>query len=82
MVQQIHEILGTVVKLHSTSEIRGVLPTALLHDIAKFTEYVKLQSSASSSCTETLLKNHREGLHTSETAAEYGENQTIICATH
>jgi hypothetical protein len=44
MVEQIHEILGIVVTLHSTSEIKGVLPTALMHDIAKFTEYVKLQS--------------------------------------
>jgi hypothetical protein len=41
MVEQIHEILGTLVKLHSASEIKGVLPTVLLHDIAKFTEYVK-----------------------------------------
>ncbi|KAJ7245846.1 P-loop containing nucleoside triphosphate hydrolase protein [Mycena rebaudengoi] len=39
MVEQIHEILGTVVKLHSTSEIKGVLPTALLHDIAKFAQH-------------------------------------------
>jgi hypothetical protein len=43
MVEQIHEILGTIVKLHSTSEIKGVLQLALLHDIAKFSEYVKLR---------------------------------------
>ncbi|KAJ7265635.1 hypothetical protein C8J57DRAFT_1718273 [Mycena rebaudengoi] len=35
---QIHEILCIIVQLHSTSEIKGVLPTALLYDIAKFTE--------------------------------------------
>ncbi|KAJ7206182.1 hypothetical protein C8J57DRAFT_1615066 [Mycena rebaudengoi] len=34
----IHEILCIIVQLDSTSEIRGVLPTALLYDIAKFTE--------------------------------------------
>jgi aminoglycoside N3'-acetyltransferase len=45
MVEQIHEILGILVKLHSTSEIKGVLPTTLLHDIAKLTKCVKLQSS-------------------------------------
>jgi hypothetical protein len=38
MVEQIHEILCVVVKLYSTSEVKGVLPTALLYDIAKFTE--------------------------------------------
>ncbi|KAJ7256104.1 hypothetical protein C8J57DRAFT_1473124, partial [Mycena rebaudengoi] len=32
----IHEILCIIVQLDSTSEIRGVLPTALLYDIAKF----------------------------------------------
>ncbi|KAJ7290375.1 hypothetical protein C8J57DRAFT_1705776 [Mycena rebaudengoi] len=41
MVEQIHEILGTLVKLHSASEIKGVLPTVLLHDIAKFTEILE-----------------------------------------
>ncbi|KAJ7262045.1 P-loop containing nucleoside triphosphate hydrolase protein [Mycena rebaudengoi] len=41
IVEQIHEILGTVVTLHSTSEIKGVLPTALLDDIAKFTEILE-----------------------------------------
>jgi hypothetical protein len=44
MVDQIHEILGILAKLHATSEIKGVLSTTLLYDIAKFTEYVKLQS--------------------------------------
>ncbi|KAJ7290263.1 hypothetical protein C8J57DRAFT_1705704 [Mycena rebaudengoi] len=38
MVEQIHEILCTITTLCSTSEIKGVLPTALLYDIAKFTE--------------------------------------------
>jgi hypothetical protein len=37
----LHEILGAVAKLHSTSEIKGVLPITVLHDIAKLTEYVK-----------------------------------------
>ncbi|KAJ7261958.1 hypothetical protein C8J57DRAFT_1232093 [Mycena rebaudengoi] len=40
MVEQIHEILCTIAKLCSTSEIKGVLPTALLYDIAKFSEYL------------------------------------------
>ncbi|KAJ7261954.1 hypothetical protein C8J57DRAFT_1633455, partial [Mycena rebaudengoi] len=38
IVEQIHEILYTIAKLCSTSEIKGVLPTALLYDIAKFSE--------------------------------------------
>jgi hypothetical protein len=38
MVAQIHEILCIILKLYSGSEIQGVLPTALLYDIAKFTE--------------------------------------------
>ncbi|KAJ7263710.1 hypothetical protein C8J57DRAFT_1625886 [Mycena rebaudengoi] len=41
IVEQIHEILGTVVTLHATSQIKGVLPTALLDDIAKFTEILE-----------------------------------------
>ncbi|KAJ7253885.1 P-loop containing nucleoside triphosphate hydrolase protein, partial [Mycena rebaudengoi] len=38
MVEQIHEILCAITTLCSTSEIKGVLPTALLYEIAKFTE--------------------------------------------
>ncbi|KAJ7260990.1 P-loop containing nucleoside triphosphate hydrolase protein [Mycena rebaudengoi] len=38
MVEQIHEILCAITSLCSTSEIKGVLPTVLLYDIAKFTE--------------------------------------------
>ncbi|KAJ7240962.1 hypothetical protein C8J57DRAFT_1562023 [Mycena rebaudengoi] len=38
IVEQIHEILCTITTLVSTSEIKGMLPTALLYDIAKFTE--------------------------------------------
>ncbi|KAJ7258212.1 hypothetical protein C8J57DRAFT_1720798 [Mycena rebaudengoi] len=38
MVEQIHEILCAITSLCSTSEIKGVLSTTLLYDIAKFTE--------------------------------------------
>ncbi|KAJ7255982.1 hypothetical protein C8J57DRAFT_1517737 [Mycena rebaudengoi] len=38
IMEQIHEILCIIVQLHSTSEIKGVLPITLLYDIAKFTE--------------------------------------------
>jgi hypothetical protein len=38
MVEQIHEILCAIVKLYTTSEANGVLPTATVYDIAKFTE--------------------------------------------
>ncbi|KAJ7239239.1 hypothetical protein C8J57DRAFT_1478415 [Mycena rebaudengoi] len=38
VLEHIHEILCIIVQLDSTSEIRGVLPTAVLYDIAKFTE--------------------------------------------
>ncbi|KAJ7244116.1 hypothetical protein C8J57DRAFT_1243234 [Mycena rebaudengoi] len=34
IVEEIHEILVILVNLHSTSEIKGVLPIALLHDMA------------------------------------------------
>ncbi|KAJ7289589.1 hypothetical protein C8J57DRAFT_433284, partial [Mycena rebaudengoi] len=38
IMEQIHEIFCIIVQLHSTSEIKGVLPMTLLSDIAKFTE--------------------------------------------
>ncbi|KAJ7268546.1 hypothetical protein C8J57DRAFT_1717249 [Mycena rebaudengoi] len=38
ILEHIHEILCIIAQLDSTSEIRGVLPTAVLYDIAKFTE--------------------------------------------
>ncbi|KAJ7203918.1 P-loop containing nucleoside triphosphate hydrolase protein, partial [Mycena rebaudengoi] len=38
MMEHIREVLCIIVQLHTTSEIKGVLPTALLYDIAKFTE--------------------------------------------
>ncbi|KAJ7242053.1 hypothetical protein C8J57DRAFT_1477570 [Mycena rebaudengoi] len=38
ILEHIHEILCIIVQLDSTSEIRGVLPTSLLYDIAKFAE--------------------------------------------
>jgi hypothetical protein len=41
MMENIHQILCAIVKLYSTSEIEGALPTALLYDIAKFTESVQ-----------------------------------------
>ncbi|KAJ7263712.1 hypothetical protein C8J57DRAFT_1230912 [Mycena rebaudengoi] len=40
-VAKIHEIMGILVKLHATSENKGVLPTALLYDIAKFTQILE-----------------------------------------
>ncbi|KAJ7249358.1 hypothetical protein C8J57DRAFT_1668932, partial [Mycena rebaudengoi] len=38
MMENIHQILCAIVKLYSASEIEGALPTALLYDIAIFTE--------------------------------------------
>ncbi|KAJ7233078.1 hypothetical protein C8J57DRAFT_1578286 [Mycena rebaudengoi] len=38
ILEHIHEILCIIAQLDSTSEIKGVLPTAVLYDIAKFTE--------------------------------------------
>jgi homoserine kinase len=38
IMEHIHEILCIIAQLDSTSEIRGVLPTAVLYDIAKFTK--------------------------------------------
>ncbi|KAJ7280563.1 hypothetical protein C8J57DRAFT_1563363 [Mycena rebaudengoi] len=43
IMEHIHEILCIIVQLDSTSEIRGVLPTALLYDIAKFTVQPEVQ---------------------------------------
>ncbi|KAJ7245853.1 P-loop containing nucleoside triphosphate hydrolase protein [Mycena rebaudengoi] len=38
IMEQIHESLCIIIQLHSTSEIKGVLPRALLYDIARFTQ--------------------------------------------
>jgi hypothetical protein len=38
IMEKIHEILCIIVQLYSTSETKGVLPTALLYDIAKFAQ--------------------------------------------
>ncbi|KAJ7206183.1 hypothetical protein C8J57DRAFT_1484885 [Mycena rebaudengoi] len=43
IMEQIHEILCIIIQLHSTSEIKGVLPTAVLYDIAKFTDVLNGQ---------------------------------------
>jgi hypothetical protein len=40
MMEQIHEILCTILKLVAPSDTKTGLPIALLHDIAKFAEYV------------------------------------------
>lgn len=40
MVEDIHEVLGAVIRLYSENETDGALPPALLYDIAKFTECV------------------------------------------
>ncbi|KAJ7266072.1 hypothetical protein C8J57DRAFT_1229480 [Mycena rebaudengoi] len=37
-MEHIHEILCIIIQLHSTSEIKGVLPTAILYNIVKFTD--------------------------------------------
>ncbi|KAJ7234115.1 hypothetical protein C8J57DRAFT_1575548 [Mycena rebaudengoi] len=42
MIEHIHEILCIIIQLHTTSEIKGVLPTAVLYDIAKFTEALEM----------------------------------------
>jgi hypothetical protein len=55
ILEQIHEVLCIIAKLCSTSEIKGVLPTALLYEIAKFTEYATL----SFSYAHTLIHHHR-----------------------
>ncbi|KAF7348998.1 NB-ARC domain-containing protein [Mycena venus] len=41
MVEQIHEILCTIVDLCSASEINGILPPSLLADIAKFAQALR-----------------------------------------
>jgi hypothetical protein len=43
IMEHIHEILCIIVQLHATSDIKGVLPMALLYDIAKFTEWEKFK---------------------------------------
>ncbi|KAJ7264339.1 hypothetical protein C8J57DRAFT_1512412 [Mycena rebaudengoi] len=50
IMEHIHEILCIIFQLHSTSEIKGVLPMAVLYDIAKFTD------SDCSSVTGSLAK--------------------------
>ncbi|KAJ7237869.1 hypothetical protein C8J57DRAFT_1566835 [Mycena rebaudengoi] len=41
MMEHIHEILCIIVQLHTNSEIKDVLPTAILYDIAKFTKVLE-----------------------------------------
>ncbi|KAJ7149446.1 hypothetical protein C8R43DRAFT_1236470 [Mycena crocata] len=41
MVEQIHEILCTIVDLYALSEVNGALPPTLLADIAKFAETLR-----------------------------------------
>ncbi|KAJ7237095.1 hypothetical protein C8J57DRAFT_1568856 [Mycena rebaudengoi] len=53
MMEHIHESLCIIVQLHTTSEIKGVLPTAVLYDIAKFTEALKKLF--------TILNGHQKG---------------------
>ncbi|KAJ7271592.1 hypothetical protein C8J57DRAFT_1601135 [Mycena rebaudengoi] len=42
MIEQIHEIMCTIIMLYSTSEIGGVLPPEVLYDIAKFVEALQM----------------------------------------
>ncbi|KAJ7111248.1 hypothetical protein C8R44DRAFT_883073 [Mycena epipterygia] len=39
LMENIHELLYTIVDLHIKSETEGTLPPAILHDIGKFAEY-------------------------------------------
>jgi hypothetical protein len=79
MVEQIHEILCTITSLCSTSEIKGVLPTALLYDIAKFTEYVVI-AFFWMTCSQTLWQNTSEDLHFSHSTAENGKDPETVQA--
>jgi hypothetical protein len=40
VTEQIHEILAAIIVLYETTQIRGVVPPALLSDVVNFTEYV------------------------------------------
>jgi hypothetical protein len=79
MVEQIHEILCAITSLCSTSEIKGVLPTTLLYDIAKFTEYVIIAFFWMTH-SETFYQNTPEDLHFSESTSENGEDQATAQA--
>jgi hypothetical protein len=79
MVEEIHEILCTIATLCSTSEIKGVLPTALLYDIAKFTEYVVI-SFFWITHSKTLWQNTSEDFHFSESTAKNGKDQATVQA--
>lgn len=81
MVEQIHEVLCVIVRLYATSEIEGVLPTAVLYDIAKFAECVKcldMNFDAQADFQVTRYQNSSKDLHISESAAGNGENQAIL----
>jgi hypothetical protein len=79
MVEQIHEILCAITTLCSTSEIKGVLPTALLYDIAKFAESVVIAFFWMTQ-SETFWQNTSEDLHFSESTAENGKDQATVQA--
>ncbi|KAJ7131108.1 hypothetical protein C8R44DRAFT_871639 [Mycena epipterygia] len=46
LMENIHGILYTIIKLHITSETAGSLPPAILYHIGKFTEYFVFSNSA------------------------------------
>jgi hypothetical protein len=44
LLEQTHELLNAIIVAHTTAETGGELPTNILSQIGKFTEYVKLSS--------------------------------------
>jgi hypothetical protein len=79
MLEQIHEILCAITSLCATSEIKGVLPTAILYDIAKFTEYVIIVFFWMAR-SETFWQNTSEDRHLSQSTAENGKDQATVQA--
>lgn len=60
LLESILQVLHAILNLHIKSETAGSLPPAMLHEIGKFTVYVKLPSEQDCSCWvhRTLHKTH------------------------
>ncbi|KAJ7278980.1 hypothetical protein C8J57DRAFT_1573985 [Mycena rebaudengoi] len=61
IMEHIHGILCIIVQLHSTSEVKGILPMTLLYDIAKFTECVQVDYEIGTSKVFTVLNGQPRG---------------------
>jgi hypothetical protein len=72
IMEEIHQVLCCILSLHSATQRDGILPPAILYDIAKFTEYdlyLKL------SLNLTLVQHNSKNRRSFESSTEHGTAQ-------